>query len=288
MLKCDISLKKATLLVAFFILSQKISAVTGKTETYSDLIEKAYHLSLQKDRAQAVGILVSAVKKESKKGKVPKELQEALSEISQSFYSEKAQQLYETALSLRQTDPSAAISKLSEANQYDPENLLVSLEIGRNQIAKNECQSAIELGKKLKEIYPFHEAVDLMIAQSAICSGKLNEVGLMKLADHKRSEYAIHWYLVYAEYLFRKNELSQLRSTLNEAAKFDPQNPQVHYWYWKIAVETKEPSHKNAQKYVSECKKMTSRKTRDYFVDPFLCRNVAEVENFLKKNNNLQ
>ena len=77
-----------------------------------------------------------------------------------------------------------------------------------------------------------------------------------------------------------------MRLTLSEAAKIDDQNPQIQYWFWKLQTELKDNSEKSAQKYISECKKLTSRKLRIYQVDPFLCRNVTEVENFLKKNNN--
>lgn len=278
-------IKKATFIVAFFILSI-CDLNFAQAETNSDLIEKAYNLSIQKNRLQSIGILTQALKKDSKKGKISKELISTLNEISQTFYSDKAQQLYESALSLRMTDTNAALSKLNEALLSDKDNLIILLEIGRNLLSKNDCDKALETAQKAKEIYIYIEEVDLLISQSLVCSGKLEKALDLKPTDIKISEFYIFWQLLLAEVQYRKNDLISLRNTLNEAAKNENKDPQIYYWQWKLQLGIKESAVRDASKYISECKKLTSRKIRELIYDPFLCRNTVEVENYLKKNNN--
>jgi len=278
-------IKKATFIVAFFI--QSICWLNFATaETNSDLIEKAYNLSIQKNRLQSVGILTQALKKESKKGKPSKDLLTTLNEISQTFYSDKAQQLYESALSLRSTDPNAALSKLNEALLSDKDNLLILLEVGRNLLSKNDCDKALEVAQKAKDIYMYIEEIDLLISQSLVCSGKLEKALDLKPIDIKTSEFSIFWQLLLAEVQYRKNNLKSLKDTLNEAAKIENKDPQTYYWQWKLQLGIKESGVRDASKYISDCKKLTSRKIRELIYDPFLCRNTVEVENYLKKNNN--
>jgi hypothetical protein len=281
-----VHLKKATLIVAFFIFMVANAADT--IETYKDVIEKAYNLSLQKDRSQAISLLVNAAKRESKKGTPPKELLNALQEVSTVFYSDKAQQFYELAVSLMLVDPALASVKLGEANRIEPDNILVQTQLARLNALQGDCSKSLEQGLKLKEQNPFSEELDLLVAQAAVCADKPKYFYESRPRDLKKSGFFPYWLLTQAELHFKKGEIDQLSSVISDLNKSKSNNPEVAYWQWKLETSRKLPGEKAGLKYIGSCKKMTARQVREYLIDPFLCRHTAEVENYLKKNNNAQ
>jgi tetratricopeptide (TPR) repeat protein len=258
---------------------------TGK-ETYKDIIDKAYNLSLQHDRPQALTILVSAAKKESKKGPIPSELLSALEEVSGIFYSDKAQQLYELALSFKQTDPQMAMSKLSEASLLEPDNLSILIEMQRVQIETGECSAALKLGEKISETNPYSDIEKLHCGQAAVCAGKFDVYAGCAPADLSKGSLSVYWQIVNIERLFKKAEYSEALERLTQVEKVDPRYPESQYWRWKIQGQLNQNNEKAGQKYLTECHKVTPRQLRDMSPDPKLCRRLAEVENSLKKSHN--
>ncbi|HWU44304.1 MAG TPA: hypothetical protein VN132_12725, partial [Bdellovibrio sp.] len=105
---------RAATLAALLFSRPLFAQPNAKAETYKDIIEKAYNLSLQKDRQQALNILLSALQKETRPQNIA-ELRKVLSDVSHVFFSDKAQQLYETGISFRKTDLNQAQTKLTEA-----------------------------------------------------------------------------------------------------------------------------------------------------------------------------
>jgi hypothetical protein len=281
-----IHLKKATFIVAFFIFMQVQAA--ENIETYRDVIDKAYNLSLQKDRAQAVSLLVNVAKRESRKGSVPNELLTAIQEVSTVFYSEKTQQFYELAVSLTLVDPPLAMTKLNEANRVEPDNALVQIQLARLNALQGDCSKSLEQGLKLKEQNPFSEELDLLVAQAAACSEKWKYYLENKPKDLKKSSFMNYWLLIETEMHFKKGELEQMANTLSELDKGRSLDPEAAYWQWKLDSSKKNLGEKSGLKYIASCKKMTTRQAREFLIDPFLCRHTAEVENYLKKNNNVQ
>lgn len=280
-----INFKRATMIVALFFHSTGLLA-SGKTETYKDLIEKSYNLSIQKDRTQAYITLANAIKKESKKGQVPKELLVAAEEVSSVFYSDKAQQLFETAISLKNTDLTLANTKISEAQKIEPDNLLILLEQLRMQLTAGECSSVFKKSGQNLETYFFYEPLKLIQAQAAVCSGEFSYYIENKPSDFKKSSLQLFWQQVEIEYLFKTSEFqTALVLAQNSEAQFST-FPETYYWRWKLELELKLKAEKSATKYLTSCKKISPRQQREFSVDPFLCRHTAEVENFLKKNNN--
>lgn len=281
--------KRAAIFGALFLFYSSQGFAT-KIETYKDLIEKSYTLSLQKDRTQAVAILISAIKRESSRALVqtppPRELLAALDDVSTLFYSDKAQQLYELALSLKISDPALARVKLNEAAKVENDNLNIQIEIIRMQIATGECSAAYAQINKIIETNPYSEFIKLHMAQAAVCAGKLEYFKINKPLDLKKNTLAPFWHMVEVEYLFKTNELIRAQQLSNTVAKSYANYPEPLYWQWKIAEEKNENDSGFGQKYVSVCKKLTARQIREYSGDPTLCRRISEVENHIKKNNN--
>ena len=276
--------KRATLSVALFFISGPIVAAE-KAETYKDLIEKAYNLSLQQDRAQALSILVGAAKRETHKGSAPKELLSAIEEVSTVFYSDKAQQLYELALSLKQTDLALCLAKLSEASRLEPENLSIQLEIMRAMIGSGDCSGAQKMSEKILETNPYSDQVRLHNAQSVLCLGKLEPTPFAP-SDLTKNSLSLFWQQISVERMFKKAEFSEALDLLDKMEKQSSFYPEASYWRWKMETELKIKNEKSAQKYLASCRKITPRQFREFGSDPNLCRRVAEVENSLKKSHN--
>lgn len=253
------------------------------TETASDIIEKAQNLSLQKERLQAVNLLVSAIKKESKKSPVAtKELIHSLERIASVFHSDKAQQLFELGISLKNTDPNMALSKLNEALKIEPDNQSIILEQNRINIMRNDCSVAAEGLLKYKEINPYSEEVDLVYSQAQVCAGSFDLYKQIRhKAEDKKSKLYPFWAIVDTEYHFKSGQTSKAKELIKFIIQKYPNYPESNFWMWKI-----DNNEEHANKYINQCKSLTIKAQRELNYDPFLCRRTAEVEVFLKKNNN--
>ena len=280
----SIKYKKAAFIAAF-LFSTSLQAAPG--ETYKDIIEKAYNLSLQKDRTQSVAILLSALKRESKKSSAQKELSMALDQVAKVFYGDKSQQLFELALSLKTTDPALAVSKFQEAARLEPDNVSIELALARMSLSTGGCDSALNRLQKQKDIAVYVEEVRLAIAQSQVCLGKFEDYLLLRGdADIKKSPLALSWQMVETEYLFKTGSFVKARDLVSSLQKANSNFPEIHYWLWKSAVEMKIKADGSGPKYLTACKGLNSRLTRQFLQEPQLCRRITEVETFLKKNNN--
>jgi hypothetical protein len=276
-------IKKATFIVAFLFSTMAYSA---KTETYKDIIEKSYSLSLQKNRAQAVQVLVSAIRRESKKSQAVKELMQALEEVSTVFYSEKAQQQFELALSLRMSEPQTALGKLSDAAALEPENLSIALAQMRLQISLGDCASALQQAQKIHETNPYSDAVALAYSQAAVCTGQFDSYLQMRnTSDVKKPTMVSFWTTAEIEYLFKTGNFQKAKELAQQLSRTDSKYPEAYYWSWKTDNELKLKADKIARKYVSICKTITSKELRNYFIEPNLCKRTADVEAYLKKSN---
>ncbi len=272
------------MIVALFFTSLAWSA---PAETYKDIIEKAYNLSLQKDRAQATTVLLNALKKESKKTLAQKELTMALDQVSKIFYSDKAQQLYELGLSLRSTEPGAALNKLQEASRLEPDNLSIEIALGRQALSSGDCGSTAARLRKLRDFMAAVEELRLMVGQVAICQSNFQDyLSVRPGSELKNSPLALFWQTSEAEYLFKTGSFAKSQEIADLIQKTEPAFPEAVYWKWKVEAETKQKAEKTAQKYLNLCKTLNSRLFRHYLPEPQLCRRTTEVETFLKKTNN--
>ncbi len=261
------------------------AVVTTKTETYKDIIDKSLALVSQGERAQALLLLKSIVKKESEKSSSGKEIATALDEVANLFLTEKGQQNFETAQSLFWTDLNLAIGKLQETASLEPDHLLVQLMLGRAHIANGDCRKAKSFAAKTKEINEYDERVDLLNAQVLLCGGQFEEYQPAKQKiDSKKSKYPAMWKILDVEYEFKSNRLDRARDILNPLLLDKKIDPEAYYWLYKTSAEDKAEKSKYAQKYVSSCKSMTARQKRELIEDPWLCRHLPEVEAEIKKS----
>lgn len=268
-----------------FTVSSYSQDKNAKSETYKDLIEKAYNLSLQKDRQQALNILTSALQKERRASAVA-ELKRTIDEIAHVFLSDKAQQLYESSVSLRKQDLPQALQKMLEASRIESDNLTIVNELARLQIAKGECRAALETLFSQRKLFPLSDDLRLSRAQALACDDKWAEY--QKGFDPnaiKKSPLQKFWLILEVErYLEAKNYV-KMHDTLLQVKKLDDKYPEVFYWLWRHDHEQKKLNQEAAQKYVMTCKNISANQHRQYMIDPMLCRRVTEVEAELKGMN---
>lgn len=269
------------------ILTQALSfgAPTPKVETYSDIIDKAYNLNAQKDRGQAVLLLVNSIKKESKRNpKAARELMKTLEQIASVFWTDKGQQLYELGISLKNSDPQLALSKINEAAKIEVENLQIKLAQNRINQALGECKTALAQAQKMKEENPYSEEIDLLVAQSAVCSGQF-EIFLKTKAqfDEKKLLQSRYWSLVESEYMNKTGNFLKAFEISKVISKNHSQFPESYYWNWKNSAKLNDVDWNSASKYLSLCKSLTAKDQREYLSEPLLCRRTQEVEGELKK-----
>lgn len=271
--------------LSLFSLSALSLDKKSKSETYKDLIEKAYNLSLQKDRQQALNILTMALQKERRPSAVT-ELKRTIDEIAHLFLSDKAQQLYESSVSLRKLDLPQAIQKMSEASRIEPDNLTIVNELARLQIAKGECKSALDTVLTQKKFFSYSEELRLTRAQALACDEKWAEYQKnLDPASIKKSALQKYWLALEVERYFDSKNYVKMQDALAHLKKLDDKYPEVFYWLWKIDHDQRKPNQEFAQKYVMTCKNISANQHRQYMIDPMLCRRVAEVEAELKGMN---
>lgn len=279
-----IFLTRATLLVALSFFSPSLPAQTKaiKSETYKDIIEKAYNLSLQRDRQQALNILASAIKRETRPSNIL-ELKKTMSEVATVFFSDKVQQLYETGVSLSRGDVSQAYEKILEAARVEPDNSLIVVELARLMIARGDCKGAFETVRKQAVLVPYDEDLKLAQAQAWACQSKWAEY--QKILDSvslKKSSLQKFWYALEAQRFLDLNNPAKCLESLNQLRKIDDKYPELFYWTWKLSRQQKKSKPEEAQKYVMTCKNISANQYRQYMIDPMLCRRVNEVEGELR------
>lgn len=284
-----ISLRRAALFGAALFFFQGTLAVSAdskskKAETSKDIIEKAYNLSLQKDRPQAINILVSAIKQENAHNGNTAELKKALQQVSYLFYSDRAQQAYELALSLRRTDLPQATLKMAEALRIESDNLTLFNEMQRLVLIKGDCSAALDAVSKQRLQDPFDENLILLQAQAQVCLGQWEAYKETRdLLDMKKSYQAKAWQELEIELAFAEKNTAKGKEMIAGLQKLDEKYPELHYWQWRVASNGDRPVA--AQKYVKECKNMSATLYRQYMTDVNLCRRVTEVETAAKNAN---
>lgn len=268
--------------LAFFPTRAVSQVKTSRSETYKDIIEKAYNLSLQKDRQQALNILANAIQKESRPQAVA-ELKKTASEIANIFLSDKAQQAFEIGVSLRKTDLNQAIDKLTEALRIENDNFMIVNELARLWIAKGDCKGAQDAVQRQLNLIRFDEDLKLTLSQALVCQKRWSDY--QKVAESigfKKSPQYKFWLPLEIERHLAAKSPNKAQEALATLRKLDEKYPETSYWTWKVDFEQKKSNPLAGQKYVMTCKNISVNQYRQYMIDPMLCRRLSEVEGELK------
>ncbi len=280
---------KATLfrVASFFLLLVTMSPsgafaefVKKNRESTSDIIQKSQNLLLQKNRLQAIDLLVKALKNEKPNSSGYNELRKNLIEISRIFISDKAQQTYEFSLSLKKTDAPQALTKINEAVRMEPENFALLFESARQNLIKNDCKAALEIGHKIQKMNPLDDELGLLMSQIKMCQNELT--GSMISKDSFSTPHVFAWWSLEVERNIKEKNFLKAKEALSQLKKVDKNYPEQYYWGWRLDHDQKINNLDLAQKYKGECQNLSVALYRRYSLDPRLCGRVLEVEAFLK------
>ena len=261
------------------------SVASKKQESHLDIIEKAQNLMLQKDRQRATQLLVQSIQKENPKSNAGKQLISVLNQISVVFLTDKAQQLYELALTAASTDRSLSLTRINEALRIENNHLLLLSVRARMHISQIECFEAKTITQNMNDLNPFYADLNLIFAQISACENKWGEYDLLRAkVDFKPNQVPLSWLVLDAEKLFQIKDYKKMSETLEQMTKFDKSYPETHFWFWKKLVAQQVLADLPARKYVNLCKNISEKKKRSYIFDPKLCSGIPEVEAYLQKN----
>lgn len=271
--------------VLVLVASPAFSKKESKSETYKDIIEKAQNLSLQKDRHQAINILLAALKKESKPTAVL-DIKRSILDISHMFLSDKAQQAYETAISLKKNDLNQGLDKIIEAHKLEPDNLKIILEHSRMLMRKDDCRAGIDILNKFLRLQEFDEDLALAHAQGLACLGKWADVE--RISDlSKKKQMEIYWSILNIEKLISTKQFLKAQEELTQIVKIDPSYPELSYWEFRLRQLQKINILDTGMKYLANCKNISAVQYRKYMVDPMLCSRLQFVESEMKNANGI-
>jgi predicted Zn-dependent protease len=276
--------KRAILWVALFFQATSLASQAGKTESYQDIIGKAQNLILQQDRKQAQNLLLAALKKEKKPVAI-EAVRQSLRDLSQTFLSDKAQQLYEASSAAFFTDAAASQNSLNEAKKIEPENTEIRQLDLLHFLRANQCEAAQAEIEKISHLLPHFEEFRLIKARKDLCLGSFAAVESALSNIDKKSPHLRFWTSLAMELHFRRGQFSKAVEALASQSAQDPL-PELTYWRFKSELEMKNKVETLGQKYLSVCKNIGPRQRREFLLEPHLCSRVQEVESFLKKVNN--
>lgn len=250
-------------------------------EKTKDIIQKAQNLTQQRDRILATNILIEAIQKESPTSSSYHELMEALEAVSQTFYTDKVQQLYEFALTIKKTNPTSAIDNLTEALRLEENNLKLLLALGRIYIGNNDCSKSEKIIEEAKKIHPYSKELSVLTAQMLICLNKFDEYwilrGGVKEKDRDRS-----WILLDAQYYFQAKKIKKAIAAASKLYNENKKFPESYYWLWKTESVDLNKKRKHAHDYVLACKSLSIREERALTKEPLLCKAKQELEVYLQ------
>jgi len=269
-----------TLIFSFFLLFIAFAQALAETESYKDLIEKAQNLILQKDRQQAIQVLLTGLKQEQKNKVAINELKKKVEELGSLFLSDKAQQLYETSLSFKRKDISQAQNKINEALRIEPDNVQIMTESSRLLILKGDCNSAQDQLSKTYKKNTYDEQILLTMAQIQLCLGAVDQYfSIRSHVELKHVNENPDWMaLELQRMLFEKDKL-KAKERLTALQKIDPKNPQLFYWQWKLSKIEGEEDVSLVEKYKLNCNNVSARIFRTYQRDSYFCNKQTEMEN---------
>jgi predicted Zn-dependent protease len=266
-----------------FILFAAFSAMAA-TDPWVSVIQDAQKEVVAKNRKAATEKLISSLKAEkwSPKGKV--KILESLKSLSEVFFTDQGQRLYETGQSQTYENPDSALAKFKEALGVEDGNMTILLSVVRVQLSKKDCASADLTLKIASEMNPYDDTLRFLQAKSLLCQHKPKEALALLKTDSTEDPVSN---VTYASAMFENGSAREALDLLQKTAGKDPGFPESHYWIWKVSEEKNDPAKADAaedqaQKYVALCKNLNLRTRRKYINEPRLCGQTQEVEDALK------
>jgi predicted Zn-dependent protease len=268
-------MKVTVFLTLFLSLPPAFAAV----EPWTGIIQDAQKSALAKNRKVATAKLIEALKTEKYPPKGRAKVQEALKNISEMFFTDKGQRLFETGQSSFYESADTALTRFREALEVEDSNLTILAAMSRAQLSKKDCAASEGTLKTAMQINPYSDTVKFLRAKTYLCNKSATEAAtLLKTEPLEDPVVAV----TLASAFFEQGISKDAMILLQKAAKQDSSFPEVHYWLWKVNDENPEAAEEQGLKYVALCKNMNLRTRQKYVNEPRLCAQTQEVEDAIK------
>ena len=249
-----------------------------------EAIEKARDLALKKNRVEAAATLRRALVESNTSAKARTKLTEALNQISNLFFTDKGQKVFESGQATMWDAPDLALARFRESLALEDQNLQVLNGVARVQILKQDCDGAIQTLQAARKLNPFYAESAVLEMRALVC--KNNFEAFREKA--KSAPVMDKWQEQFVQYLHaidshQQKSYKKSSDTLSKLASEQPQFPEPHWVQAKISAELGKDNEDSLQKYISLCKAVTARERKRFALEPRMCTNLKEAEDELAK-----
>lgn len=244
----------------------------------NSVIQDAQKAAVAKNRKAATNKILNAIKAEHA-AKAKAKLQEALQTLSEVFFTDQGQRLFETAQSMAYDNAETALTRFNEALGLEDGNVVISLAMARVQLAKKNCAGAEANLQAAAEINPYDKTLRFLRAKTFLCQHKPADALVLLKMDATDDPVTS---VTLASALLASGNSHDAKNLLQKTAARDASFPETHYWIWKASEDEGDTADEQAQKYVALCKNLNLRTRRKYINEPCLCGQTQEVEDAIK------
>lgn len=259
--------------------------VTKSLETYRDQIGKSQVLLLQRERLQSAQLLISAIDREAKNSNAYEELKKALKKTSDTFFTERAQQTYELGLSLYITNKSQSLDRLNESLMQEPLNGLLLRSLAFVALSQRDCSSAQGFLAEHRKINPVEPELEKLHLLERICFKNKTErphlLAILESVGAERAFLQVNRVRIGFDETTEKKALKSETEVKTNAAPNDDY-PEVTYVGWRNQVD-QDKKKILANRYKSLCQSAVSFDKAYSWMDPWVCENRKEIEEFLNQ-----
>lgn len=254
-------------------------------ESWSVAIREAQKSALAKNRKEATAKLIDAIKNEKPNSRPRARLLESLKTISEMFFSDKGQRLYETGQSSFFESTDTALLRYREALEVEDSNLTILVAIARTQLSKKDCGSASTTLRMASQINPYSEAVQFLQSRVFLCEALPKEAVALLRAVPMDDPVVI---VALASAHLQNGLPREGRALLQKALAKDGSYPEAHYWFWRANATQPAVADEHGRKYLALCKNLALKTRQKYLKEPHLCGQTQEVEDALKNSQNTE
>ncbi len=224
-------------------------------ENHEDIIKKAQTLALQRDREKSLQVLHFSIEKENKNKVALKKLIATMDQMGEMLFTEKGQQLFETAESLASADPKQAIEIYREALKIEVGNVLIESRIARLQILIGECDAASSQLESSLIAHPWYEPNIFLLAQSKVCKNVSLQLTASQLAAAE--DPIIKTYVTLATH-YTSKDYAKLMKESEAAIKKHPDFSEIYWFRYESQKALGQEAATDQEKYKEICNSPSS------------------------------
>jgi hypothetical protein len=243
------------------------------------IIQKAQDLTLAKDRAGACKALVAAIDSEKSAAANTKKYLRALEDLSEIFYTDRAQKLFLEAEGQLLNHGRKVVDQFEEVRALEPGNVKVLKTLISLRLEERDCGAAEKLSEEASSLNPYSPELQALRVQVALCADKVDSAKLLqtKFAESLKglksaNEFIGLWIAA------NKKNWDEVRKRITEFKGADANHPEVLYWRVKIEGAAGSLRGELLDKYLSICQRDYVQLRRAYAWMPSLCSQRREME----------